>query len=102
VVPFLYPLVIVSYSDGLEEVEFEWRGEAGKVLLTGSFLDWDKNVALESAGDGVFKVKQVSALCSTVDTEVTNGDSELLCRVLAAGHFAESCVATSCMVSVQP
>lgn len=70
------------------------------MLLTGSFLDWDKNVALESAGDGVFKVKQVSALCSAVDTEVTNGDSELLCRVLATGHSAESCVATSCMVSV--
>lgn len=38
----------------------EWKGEAEKVLLTGSFLDWEKQVPLEKAGEGVFKVKYVS------------------------------------------
>eukprot|EP00243_Klebsormidium_subtile_P005353 TRINITY_DN212_c0_g1_i1.p1 TRINITY_DN212_c0_g1~~TRINITY_DN212_c0_g1_i1.p1 ORF type:complete len:391 (-),score=76.22 TRINITY_DN212_c0_g1_i1:269-1441(-) len=47
---------VTASKDG-SEVVLEWKGEATEVSLTGSFLDWDKKVPLEKAGDGVFKVK---------------------------------------------
>eukprot|EP00271_Cylindrocystis_brebissonii_P009890 TRINITY_DN2546_c0_g1_i2.p1 TRINITY_DN2546_c0_g1~~TRINITY_DN2546_c0_g1_i2.p1 ORF type:complete len:317 (+),score=66.10 TRINITY_DN2546_c0_g1_i2:255-1205(+) len=42
----------------LKEVKFVWTGAATVVLLTGSFLDWEKKVPLVKGSDGSFQLKQ--------------------------------------------
>ncbi|XP_002971726.2 uncharacterized protein LOC9639981 isoform X2 [Selaginella moellendorffii] len=41
-----------------QDIIFAWKGQASEVLLTGDFLEWQKQVPLEKSPDGTFQIKQ--------------------------------------------
>ncbi|XP_002991569.2 uncharacterized protein LOC9631897 isoform X2 [Selaginella moellendorffii] len=41
-----------------QDIIFSWKGQASEVLLTGDFLEWQKQVPLEKSPDGTFQIKQ--------------------------------------------